>query len=388
MNDLIIIGAGPGGYELALEASKKGLSTILIERERLGGVCLREGCIPTKTWYKSAELLRDIKEAQALGLECLSPTFDFSVAQARKDGIVKGLEEGIRFSLEKAKVELVSGEGTLQGPHQVRVNETVYEAKTIVIATGSRPMMIPGFEVAWDSTQILASTTLPKKLIVIGGGVIGLEMACIMQAMGVAVTIVEFMDRILPTADREISKRLQTYLKAQGILPIVGAMAKEMVEGGIHIEAKGKLQFIEGDQVLVAVGRRPNIEGLGLEKLGIVHDRKGIKVNQNFETNVPGIYAIGDVTGKMMLAHVATYQGYHVLHHLQDEASHIRFDLVPSCVFSFPEVAWVGVTEEECTPGSYTTYKSLYRANGKAHAMNAVDGFVKMIVRDDHIIGV
>ena len=388
MNDLLIIGAGPGGYELALKASQKGLKTVLIEKNRLGGVCLHSGCIPTKAWIKTAEVLREAQEFAMLGIQTSGLTLNFSEVCKRKQLIIETLEEGIRFALEKAKVQVVYGEAKLIKSHQVQVGETLYEASSIVIATGSRPLMIPGFQEAWDSTQLLDATSIPTKLIIIGGGIIGIEMACMMQAFGSQVTVVEFMDRILPTADREISKRLQAYVKKQGIVLYLGAKANKMDDHGVFIESKGQLIFLEADNVLVAVGRRPNIEGLGLEDLGIQFTPKGIQVNDSFQTNISNIYAIGDVTGKMMLAHVATYQGYQVLHQLLHEESHIRFEFTPSCVFSFPEVAWVGLSEDGLDLGSFITYKSLYRVNGKAQALNATDGFVKILVRDQKIIGV
>ena len=388
MIDLLIIGAGPGGYELALEARKHGLSVVLIEKHKLGGVCLQCGCIPTKTWVRSAEVLHELPRYQGLGFNFRDFDFDFTKVQERKNTIIQTLEEGIDFSLKKAGVEVIYGAAKFTSPHHVQVGESMFEAQTIVIATGSRPMMIPGFANALDSTALLNLDHLPSSLVIIGGGVIGVEMACIMQAMGSKVTIVEFMDRIVPLADKEVSKRLQAYMKSQGISFYLSSKAISSSGQEVTIESKQQLLTIPTEQVLVSVGRRPNVEDLGLEQAGVAFTSKGIVVNDYFQTNVEHIYAIGDVVNKGMLAHIATYQGYHALHHMLKQDSFIRFDLVPNCVFSFPEVAWVGLTEEELESQSYISYKSLYRANGKAYAMDQTDGFIKILVKDEAIVGV
>ncbi len=388
MKDLIIIGAGPGGYELALKAAKKGLDVLLIEKSKLGGVCLQDGCIPTKTLYRVASVINESTKYESLGIKNNPLQIDYLKVLERKENVTKTLEEGIKFSLEKAKVELIYGEGKLLTSNKVSVDNKIYEGKYIVIATGSSPIMIPGFPEAIDSTALLNKNTIPEKLAIVGGGVIGIEMAGIFSALGSKVTVIEFMDRIIPLADKELSKRLLAYLKSQGIMFYLNSKAKAFADGKVLIDVKGEDVTISVDTVLVSVGRKPNVLNLGLEALGLNFTNKGISVNNNFQTNIPNIYAIGDVNAKMMLAHVATYQGYHVLNHILGEKNEIRFDIIPNCVFSFPELAWVGLTEEELESGTYSSYKSLYRANGKAHALNETDGFVKILVQNERIIGV
>lgn len=388
MNDLIIIGAGPGGYELALEASKYNLKVVLIEARHLGGTCLNEGCIPTKTYYKNASFIKDLSLASALGVKLENFQIDFSTIKSRKDQVVEGLRKGIEFSLNKAQVQVINGFGEIIGPNQVQVGSQIYEGKTIVIATGSRPIMIPGFEKALSSTELLDLTTLPSHLVIIGGGVIGIEMASIFNHFGVNVEVVEYADSIIPAVDKEISKRLLNYLKQQGIKFHLSSKALSYKDNQVEIETKGEKVTLTADQVLVSIGRKPNLENLGLDKVGIKYTPKGIIVDEQFRTNFENIYAIGDVTGKLMLAHYATYSGYQVLANIVQEERRIKFDLVPSCVFTFPEVATVGLTEEECQGLDYHVHKGLYRANGKAVASMDTDGFIKIITIDDIIKGV
>lgn len=389
MNDLIIIGAGPGGYELALEASQKGLTTTLIEKDNIGGTCLNSGCIPTKAYYKTASLIKELKSSSDLGVE-VDFKVNFLNVKKRKDEIVKQLQDGIIFSLKKAKVNYISGYAKLIDQNTVMVNDELIQGKNIVIATGSRGFLIPGFEGALTSKEILELEELPKKLVIIGGGVIGIEMASIFNYLGTEVEVVEYMDRIIPNADKEVSKRLLNLLKSQGIKFHLNSKALRKEGSIVYIETNSEIQSLECDQVLIAIGRKPNLEGIGLEELNINFNSKGIIVDSNFKTNLDNIYAIGDVTGKMMLAHYATYNGYQVLKDILKENGKINFDLVPGCVFTFPEVSWVGLTEEECRASNleYIVHKGLYRANGKALTMNETDGFVKMIVSNGMIIGV
>ena len=390
MTDLIIIGAGPGGYELALEAAEHNLTSILIEKNQLGGTCLNVGCIPTKAYYHIANLINDLKKAEQFGITIENLTFNMEKAKARKNEIVNGLKEGINFSLNKANVKLVYGEGKLLNANTVVVNDVEYRAKYIIIATGSSSASLPGFEKALTSTEMLDLANIPKNLAVIGGGVIGIEMATIFNALGSKVDIIEFTDSVIPVGDKEITKRLQALLKRRGINFHLSSRALSFDENSLTFERKGKEQTIPCDQVLLSVGRTPNITGLGLEQVGIKYSKKGIETNSNFQTNILNVYAIGDVTGKQMLAHFATYSGYHVLRHILNRESRINFDLVPACVFTFPEVAWVGLTEEECISQNliYTVSKGYYRANGKAVSMDETDGFIKVILKQDLLIGV
>ena len=388
MNDLIIIGAGPGGYELALEARKFNLSTVLIEKAEVGGTCLNCGCIPTKSYYKNAEFLKSLNKANKFGVNIVDYSFDFKKALDRKDEIVTLLKGGVETSLNKAGVNLIKGSAKLVNKNTVMVDNEMILAKNIVIATGSSPIMIPNFNDALSSTELLALEELPQKLVIIGGGVIGLEFASIFNAFGTKVEVVEMLDKIIPNVDYEVSKRLMAYLKTSGIKFHLNSQALSYDNKKVLIKNKNGELIIECDQVLVSVGRKPNIDGLGLEELDIVFDKKGIKVDENFKTNIDNIYAIGDVNGKNMLAHYATFSGYHVLNHILGVENKINFNLIPASVFTFPEVAVVGLTEELCEGLNYKVHKSLYRANGKAQTMDETDGYVKIITIDDSIVGV
>lgn len=394
MNDLIIIGAGPGGYELALEASKKGLSTILIEASEVGGTCLNSGCIPTKAYYKTASLLKELKQLNNYGITG-EYKLDFKKNVLRKNNIVTNLVQGIKFLLKKNNVELVYGKAKLLSKYQVEVNHQVYQANYIVIASGSRAVSLPlpGFEIdgVLSSKELLELNEIPKKLVIIGAGVVGIEFASIFNAFGSEIEVIETQDRILPTIDKEISKRLLQYLKGKGIkFHLKSTVTRIETKGNLKVFYldKEEEETIACDKVLVSVGRKPNIEDLGLDDLKIDYDKRGIKVNQFFQTNIDNIYAIGDVTGQMMLAHSATYSGYHVLKHILGEESKIDFSILPACVFSFPEVATVGLTEEECAQFDYQVQKYYFKANGKAQTMDETDGFIKIISVDDYIKGV
>jgi dihydrolipoamide dehydrogenase len=389
MNDILIIGAGPGGFELALEAAKYGLTSTLFEARHLGGTCLNEGCIPTKTYYKNAGFLRELAKAETLGVTIGNHVFDFAKAQARKEQIVADLQKGIDFQLKKANVQEVEGFARMVDKNTVRCNDILYQGRYIVIATGSRPYILPGFEKAMDSTGILNLEVLPKHLVIIGGGVIGIEMATIFKTFGCEVEVVEYADRIVSTADKEISKRLLAYLKSQGITFYLNTKALSFDGSKVDIETKDGLKSLPCDQCLVSVGRRPNIENIGLDDVRVKYTPKGIITDDYFKTSIDNIFAIGDVAGKQMLAHYATYSGYQVLNDILLEKGKINFNLVPSCVFTFPEVAWVGLTEEEAQKHPvYKTYKSLYRSNGKALSLDETDGFVKIITIGNQIKGV
>lgn len=390
MKDIIIIGAGPGGYELAVKAALEGLSVLLIEKDKLGGTCLQRGCIPTKSYYHSAAVLREIAKATDYGING-NFNFNFEKTFLRKEKIVVDLTQGISFLLKKNKVEVMYGQARLKSANEVVVNDTVYRSRYIILATGSKPILFPPFNTpsVITSDTLLALREIPKKLAIIGGGVIGIEFASIFNAFGCAVEVFELADSILPMFDKEISRRLQAYIKSQGIIVHTGARV-------IGVEDKGKIYYrvnneekqTSADKILVSVGRAPNVEELGLEETGIIFDNKGIRVNGNFQTNIKNIYAIGDVTGKMMLAHSATYSGYHALNHILNRKSPIDFNILPSCVFTFPEVAMVGLTETECAKHDYEVYKAYFRTVGKAITINAPDGFIKIILSNKEIVGV
>lgn len=374
--DIIIIGSGPGGYELAANAVKHNLSTVIIERDQLGGTCLNRGCIPTKALCRSAEVADLVRNASSFGVEVNEFSLSYSKAVNRKGEIVEQLRQGVSMLLNGATV--VKGEAKFTGENVVEVNGESYTAPRIVIATGSKPAMlpIPGAELAMTSDDVLSLEQLPESICVIGGGVIGVELASILSSFGVKVTIVEYCSEILPNFDKEIAKRLRTALSRRGIKVVVSASVTAIREGmEVDYESKGKTVTLNVDAVLMAVGRRPVIPE-GVVELGVKTGRRGIEVNERYETSIPGIYAIGDVNGECMLAHAATAQGERIL------GSEVDVTVVPAAVFTVPECSMVGLTEEQCREQGidYIASKSMFRANGKALAMGEVDGLVKLIV--------
>lgn len=398
-SDLIIIGAGPGGYETALAAAGRGLSVTLVNGARLGGTCLNEGCIPTKCMVKDAAVVRLMRDPGEFGVENVSFDFDFSRVTARRDAVVSQLRDGVAMMLKKAKVNVVNGMAAFKDAHTVTVNGEDYDADNIIIATGSssKSLPVPGADLpeVLDSTSLLALDKLPESLVVVGGGVIGIEFATVFAAFGVKVTVVEFMKQILPPFDSDIAKRLKQSLSKQGINILTGAAVKgfEKQDGSIvtSYELKGKTESVASDLVLMAVGRKPNLEGLNLEAAGVEYSPRGIQVDDYMRTNVPGIYAVGDVNARMMLAHVASYQGVRALNAIQGREDSIKFNVVPSAVFTDPECGMAGLTEEQCKAMEMDYYvgKSFFRANGKALSAGESDGLCKLIFRriDDVLVG-
>lgn len=414
MIDLIIIGAGPGGYETAVKAAKAGLKTVIIEKEALGGTCLNAGCIPTKCLCHSAEVHDEV-----LAAGYADASVDIAALVARKDSVVEKLRQGVAMLMKTPGITFVQGEARFVDAHTVAVRkadgeEEQFSAPSVIIATGSvtKFLPIPGAHAQGviTSTEALNLNTLPKRLCIIGGGVIGMEFASIFRSFGVEVEVVEFMKEILPAFDRDIAKRLRTSLKKRGIGFHVGAAAKAIYEGEpmrVEYEEKGKLQSLECDLVLMAVGRGANVDAINLDDIGVAYTRRGITVDADMQTNVPGVYAIGDVNGLCQLAHAATFQGYCALHHILsssvpdaalfgcENSYHAALTVIPAAVFTTPEVAMVGQTEEQLTETGieYKALKSFYRANGKALSMDADDGLVKILVAPDgkilgaHILG-
>ena len=386
---MLIIGAGPGGYETAVEAVKRGMEVTLITEGPLGGTCLNEGCIPTKTFCHYAELIEQNIKA---GLDC-KPAF--GAAAQRKQAVVEQLRGGIEMLLKG--VEVVQGRAQFKDSKTVVSNGQDYTADKIIIATGSvsASLPIPGAENCITSKEILDLNEAPESLCVIGGGVIGLEFASIFRSFGTEVTVLEYCPNILPRFDVDLAKRLKQLLSKRGINIEVQAQVTGIDGNTITYIKKEKEFTVQADKILMAVGRRPNVEGLNLEAAGIDYTRKGITVNDRFEKSVPGIYAVGDVIGGIMLAHAATYQGLHALNCICGQQDSIRFDLIPAAVFTMPEVATIGLTEEQCKEQELEVrcLKSFYRANGKAVSMDETDGYCKIIVASDgailgaHLIG-
>lgn len=397
--NLIIIGAGPGGYEVAVEAAKEGLQVLVVEKHALGGTCLNEGCIPTKCLCHSAEVLDEVKEAAALGVNAADVKFDIAAAMARKNNVLDGLRNGIAGLMKTPGITLVEGEAKFApgDAHTVVVGGETYKGDNVMIAAGSvtRYLPIPGAHGrdVITSKEMLELTEVPKRLVIIGGGVIGLEFAGIYNSFGSEVTVVEYCKEILPAFDRDIAKRLRTSLKKKGITFVTGAAVTEVVEEAdgtstVVYDAKGKEGRVVADVVLMAVGRGANVDSLNLEEAGIDFTPRGIKVDENMMTNVKGVYAVGDINGLCQLAHAATFQSYHALNHIVGHKDNIRLDIIPAAVFTTPEAAMVGLTEEACEAKgiAYKAYKSMYRANGRALSMAADEGLVKILAAEDGTI--
>lgn len=394
MKDLVIIGAGPGGFDTAIHAKEHGLDVTLIEKHKVGGTCLNVGCIPTKTLYHNAKTIKNMKDLNVFGVEVEDFKVNYETIKTRKETIVTNQINNILTSIKKLGIELIEGEASIVGPNKVEVNGEIIEAKNIIIATGSVPKRIP-FEgadlpIVHDSEDILSLETFPKKMIVIGAGVIGCEMATIFNHFDCEVTIIEYLDEILPPLDKDIKKRARNLYKRSGISIHTKSALKKVIKKDDKyyavVESKGKEIEFETDYVLLATGRSPSYGNLDLDGLGIEYSNIGIKVNENFETNVKSIYAIGDVTGLLMLAHKATYDGYKVVSHILNKDMAINFNQVPSVVFSFPEIASVGVTEQELVGKEYRTNKFLFKTNAKAECLNETDGFLKLIVDENDIL--
>lgn len=392
-SDLIIIGAGPGGYETAVEAAAHGKTVTLIERAQPGGTCLNRGCIPTKALCRSAEVAMTLAEAADYGFSAANSVLDFPAVMQRKDRIVGELREGVATLLKD--VNVINGEARFKTPAIVEVDGQEYTAPEIIIATGSAPAMLPieGKELCLTSDEILSLDTLPKSLCVIGGGVIGMEFASVFAAFGVEVTVVEYCKEILPPFDAEIAKRLRMSLKRRGINIITGAEVKSISAGPVvNYSVKGKEKTVEAEAVLMAVGRQPVVPE-GLTELGVKFNRRAIAVNDDMtvkfeDGKAPSdvkLYAIGDVNGRCMLAHAATMHGKVTL------GLTTLTDVIPSAVFTYPECAMVGLTEEKCAElgRNVKIGKATFRANGKALAMGEPDGLVKVIAdaETDELLG-
>jgi dihydrolipoamide dehydrogenase len=393
-SDLIIIGSGSGGYESASYAASKGLTVTIFEDKEPGGTCLNVGCIPTKTLCHAADIIHEIKNGDAYGITEAQYTFDLQKLMTRKDDVINQLRSGIESLLSAPGITYVRAKAAIKNANTVIAEGNEYTAKNIIIATGSSAAMPPikGIElpVVVSSTEMLSLKSVPERLCIIGAGVIGMELASAYSAFGSDVTIVEFLKECLPQTDAEIAKRLRKQLEKRGIKFFLQSKVTEITPEGVTFEAKGKENKVEADTVLVATGRKPNFGGIELERLGIVFDRHGITVNDNYETSVPSIYAIGDVNGRMMLAHAATFQGFHAVNHIIGKADNIKPNIMPSAIFTNPEVASVGLTEQKCKDSGmeFQSHKSLYRANGKALSMGETDGIAKLLTdTDGRIIG-
>lgn len=390
--DIIIIGGGPGGYKTATYAASKGLTVLVVEKAELGGTCLNCGCIPTKTYARNAEIIQTLKEADIYGLDELSFSFNFKTAYERKNNVIDALRNGISTLLSAPGITVVKGEAVLKSASSVSVNGEEYSAKNIIIATGSESKTLPiadlDADMICDSTWLLSTDTLPKRICIVGAGVIGMEFASILNSFGCEVSVVEFLKECLPALDGDIAKRLRKCLEKRGVAFYMQSGLKSAAKGKVVFEKKGKETELETEKVLLAVGRKPNVEGLGLDEVGIAYDKKGITVTDMMQTSVPGVYAIGDVNGRQMLAHAAEMQGKRAVNSILGLQDDIRFEIMPAAIFTNPEAACVGKTEEllKAEGMEYICQKHYYRANGKALAMNETEGMLKLLAGKDGLI--
>lgn len=401
---LIIIGGGPGGYTAAIRGAQLGAKVTLIEKDLVGGTCLNRGCIPTKTLYRTAEIMSHFKHASTFAINNASEsTVDPVALKQRCDQVSTQLREGIEQLIRANAIEYVHGSARLLSPTSVLVtlsdqSEVTLESDAIVIATGSVPTIIPipgaDLEGVITSDDLLKMDYLPKSMAIVGGGVIGVEFATIYNAFGTEIQIAEYFPNLLNALDSDIAKRFTTSLKRRGITSHT-SVAVERIEKEadglltVHMMGKKGAISLQAEKVLLATGRKPYTEGLALAELGILHSPKGIAVNNAYQSNVPSIYAIGDVLGGVMLAHWAAHQGITAVEHALGENPHLEVPNIPGCIFTFPEIATVGLTEDaakEAFGGNHQTSKFMFGANGKALSLGEGEGFVKVVADDKGII--
>lgn len=411
--DLVIIGGGPGGYPAAIRAAHFGYKVAIIEKYKLGGTCLHYGCIPTKVMFESSVITKILNNSKDFGIKCENFTINFQQILSKKTQLINQLENGIRNLLKNNKITVINGHGKLQDPNTIKVyqensEELVIKTSNIIIATGSKPLIpnIPGIELKGviSSNEIFNLSELPSKLTIIGGGVIGIELGCIFNTLGSEVNIIEMLPNILPTIDNEITTYYSKIIKKEGIKLFLDSkvilLEKEPNTEKIITRFKNlknnNTETIISDLVLVSIGRIPNIDDLGLENCGIELIDKKIKVNEYLETNVTGIYAIGDVIGGIMLAHVATFEGLIAVNNILNKNKvKVEYNVIPNCIFSIPEIASVGFTEDELKQKGikYKIGKFPNLANSRSLIMGETRGFTKIICDENnkilgvHIIG-
>lgn len=402
-NDLIIIGAGPGGYRAAEYAAKRGLNVTLFEQGPVGGTCLNVGCIPTKCLARNAELMLDMRDAASMGVTFPDYGFDFGKAIARKDDVVGQLRQGVETLLSHPAISVVRAKAAFKDDHTVVADGMKYQADHIIIASGSssKSLNVEGADHpdVLDSSSLLSLSDMPRSLCIIGAGVIGMEFASIFNAFGAEVTVVEFLKECLPVLDSDIAKRLRKTMEKRGVtFQMQCAVSAITDDGVVFTDKKGKTNCVKADKVLMAVGRKPNLDGLNLAALGVEPVRGAIPVDHDSlrvadaaGSPLAHVYAIGDANGLQMLAHAAEMQAIHAVNIIVGEKDNIRLDIMPAAIFTKPEAACVGLSEDQCKAQEipYVCKKSFWRANGKAMAMGETDGMLKLICdpQDGGIIG-
>ena len=393
--DVIVLGGGPGGYTAAIRAAQLGFYTGIIEAEKLGGICLNWGCIPTKALLKNAEILHQFKKASEWGISYDNLKFDFSKIIQRSRGISDKISKGVEFLMKKNKIDYMAGYGTLRGNGMIEVKPKEgapfkVSAKHIIIATGARARSIPGVTIdrkrIITSTEAMSLSEQPKSMIVVGAGAIGIEFAYFYNALGTKVTVVEMMSGILPVEDRELTKEMEKSFKKQGLEILTDTKVESVKSAANDVTVvvttpEGKKE-LKGDVALMAIGVQGNVEGFGLEKIGVTVERGHIKVDEDFRTNVPGVYAIGDVVGAPWLAHVASAEGIHCVEAIKGlNPEPIDYSMIPGCTYCQPQIASVGLTEEKAKAEGYELKigKFPFRPLGKAVAIGETEGMVKLI---------
>lgn len=403
--DVAIIGGGPAGYTAAEKAAKGGLSTVLFEKNALGGVCLNEGCVPTKTLLYSAKTYDQIKHASKYAVSAENPSFDYPKIIARKNKVVKKLTAGIRMKMKESGVEVITGEAMIQGKTDegnilIQCTEQVYEAKNLLVCTGSESVIppIPGVNETeyWTSREALQSKELPASLIIIGGGVIGMEFASFFNSMGTEVQVVEMLDKILGPMDKELSDMLQAEYAKRGVKFYLGHKVTGIHGQEVTVEKDGESFTLHGEKVLLSVGRRPVTKGFGLETLALEPYRNGIKVNEYMQTSLPNVYACGDITAFSLLAHTAVSEAEVAIDHILGKARAMSYKAIPGVVYTNPEIAGVGKTEEELQASGtpYQVKKIPMAFSGRFVAENEMgNGLCKLILAEDgtligaHLLG-
>ena len=406
--DLVVIGSGPGGYVCAIRASQLGLKTAIVEKRKThGGTCLNIGCIPSKALLHASEMFEEAGHGLApLGVKVTKPVLDLKAMMKHKAETVDANVQGVAFLLKKNKVDSFTGMGSIPAPGKVAVTKAdgtveTLEAKAIVLATGSDSTPLPGVTI--DEKTVVSSTgaleldEVPHSILVVGAGVIGLELGSVWRRLGADVTVVEYLDRILPGMDEEVAKQAQRLFAKQGFKFELGMKVTKVTVDDLGAEVTvepaqgGAAKKIEADIVLVAIGRRPVTEGLGLDALGVAMDRGRVVIDDHFRTNIPGLYAIGDVVRGPMLAHKAEDEGMAAAEIIAGKAGHVNYDVIPGVVYTVPEIASLGKTEEDLKAAgiAYTVGKFPFTANGRARAMRATEGFVKVLAdaATDKVLG-
>ena len=408
--DLVVIGAGPGGYVCALRAAQLGLKTACIDKRGApGGTCLNVGCIPSKALLHASEVFAEAHHAEQMGIKLGAVKLDLEQMMAYKQAGIDGNTQGVSFLLKKNKIDEIKGAATLTAPGKIDValldgGTRTLSAKNIVIATGSEVTPLPGIEIDEDrivsSTGALTLDSVPKHLAIVGAGIIGLELGSVWRRLGAEVTVVEFLDRITPGVDADLAKNFQRVLKKQGLKFMLGkkVTAAKALKSSVKLtlapaSGDGDEETLSADRVLVAIGRRPHTDGLGLEAVGVTRDKAGrIETDAHFKTNIDGIYAIGDVIAGPMLAHKAEDEGVALAEHLAGKPAHVNYDVIPGVIYTAPEVAWVGKSEEELQAAGidYKAGKFPFTANGRAKVNGTTDGFVKILAdaKTDKVLGV